>query len=189
MFNEESIKYSLNNLKKHKARSFLTIFSILVGIATIFIFVSFGLGLYTYIDEISSSSSADKVLIMPKSAAGVMDLSGTVVLNDDDISAINRAPGVYEATGMYYGASQVKKDDTIKYLFLISYDPKKDFILDSFNIGAEEGRTLKAGDMKKVVLGYNHLLPDKIFEKPSKINDRIFIRIHCFILFICNINL
>jgi len=39
MISKESIKYSLNNIKQSKARSILTILSIFVGIATIFIFV------------------------------------------------------------------------------------------------------------------------------------------------------
>lgn len=69
VISKESVKYSLNNIKKSKTRSILTILSIFVGIATIFIFVSFGWGLYDYIDEFTSSSSADKLLIQPKGVA------------------------------------------------------------------------------------------------------------------------
>lgn len=172
MFSKENIKYSLRNLDKHKIRSFLTIFSILVGIATIFIFISFGYGLYEYIDELSSSSSADKVLIMPKSTTG-FEISSDIVLNDSDIDAVNKAPGVYDATGLYYGASEVIKNGDKKFILLISYDPKKDFILDSFNIDAEQGRVLKQGDMKKALLGYNYLIPNKIFPEAFKLNDKI----------------
>jgi hypothetical protein len=67
----ENIKYSLRNLNQRKTRSAFTIISILVGITTIFIFVSFGLGLYNYIGELSSASSADKVLIQPKGFGGL----------------------------------------------------------------------------------------------------------------------
>jgi len=171
MLSGESVKYSLKNLKKHKARSFLTIFSILVGIATIFIFVSFGLGLYNYIEELSSSSSADKVLIMPKTAGGFT--SNAVTMNDSDINAIERTPRVYEATGMYYGAALVKQNKNQKYTFLISYDPKKDMILESFAVDAIEGRVFKPGDTNKALLGYNYLIPNKIFPKALKLNDNI----------------
>ncbi len=170
----ESIKYSLKNLKKNKSRSFLTIFSILVGIATIFIFVSFGLGLYNYIDDLSSSSSADKVLIAAKSASGFTSTATTTItLNETDIEAIEKSPGVYAATGMYFSAAEVKQDKELKYTFLISYDPRYDFILDSFNVGAIVGRTLRTGDTNKAVLGYNYQIPDKIFHKPLKLNDNI----------------
>jgi hypothetical protein len=60
---KESIKYSLRNLSHRKTRSAYTIISILAGITTIFIFVSFGIGLYHYIGEMSSASSADKLII------------------------------------------------------------------------------------------------------------------------------
>ena len=92
MISGEGIKYSLENLKKNKGRSFLTIFSILVGIATIFIFISFGLGLYNYIDELSSSSSADKILVITQTAGGFGISS--ITLNDSDIDAIAKTPGV-----------------------------------------------------------------------------------------------
>ena len=87
MINFETIKYSLRNLKTSKDRSLLTIFSILIGIATIFIFISFGLGLYKYVDDLSSSSSVDKILIQAKgSAAPGSDKS--FILTDKDINAI-----------------------------------------------------------------------------------------------------
>ncbi len=173
MISKEGVKYSLKNLKKNKGRSFLTIFSILVGIATIFIFVSFGSGLYNYIDDLSSSSSADKVLIMPKSAGGIIDLANTIVLNELDIDVIDRIPGVYEVTGLYYDAVEIKQNKELKYIFMISYDPKRDMILDSFNVKAIEGRTLKSGDTGKALLGYNYLIPDKIFSKSFRLNDNI----------------
>ncbi len=173
MISREGVKYSLKNLKKNKGRSFLTIFSILVGIATIFIFISFGLGLYDYIDELSTSSSADKVLIMAKTAGGVADLSTSVVLNQSDIDSVSKTPGVYDATGLYFNAVQIKQNSDIKFVFLISYDPKKDMVLDSFNVGAKEGRILSPGDDGKILLGYNYLIPNKIFPKPFKVNDKI----------------
>jgi len=172
MISKESINYSLRNLKQNKGRSFLTIFSILVGISTIFIFISFGWGLYNYAGELASSSSADKVLIMPKTAGGFGAVDG-VVLNESDVREIKKAAGVYDATGLYFDAALVKKSKEQKYTFIIGYDPRKDFVMESFNIGVDEGRFLISGDMKKVVLGHNYRLPDKIFSDPLDLNDNI----------------
>jgi putative ABC transport system permease protein len=144
----------------------------LVGIATIFIFISFGWGLYNYADELTSSSSADKVLIMPKTAGGFGAVEG-VVLNETDVHEIKKAAGVYDATGLYYDAALVEKKKEQKYTFIIGYDPRKDFVMESFNIGVTEGRFLISGDMKKVVLGYNYMLPNKIFSNPLELNDNI----------------
>ena len=46
-------------------------------------------------------------------------------------------------------------------------------ILDSFGVDAEEGRVLNPGDGKKVLLGYNYLIPNKIFPKQFKVNEKI----------------
>ena len=66
MIGAELFAYSLKNLWNRKMRSFLTILSIFVGIATIFIFISFGWGLFDYVDELTTSSSADKLMIKGK---------------------------------------------------------------------------------------------------------------------------
>ena len=118
---KESVKYSLNNIRKSKARSVLTVLSIFVGIATIFVFVSYGWGLYDYIDEFTSSSSADKLLIMPK-GTGVPGLDDTFKLLDDDLRVVEKTAGVYEATGSYMGVGDVMQDDVLKYVFVASYD-------------------------------------------------------------------
>lgn len=171
MISKESAIYSLRNLKHRKGRSFLTVFSILVGIATIFIFISFGYGLYNYVEEFSTGSSADKVLIMAK-GAGIPGMDSSFILNDDDLRVIDRTAGVYEATGVYFKAVEAKKGFETKSTFLVSYDPKNPILLELFQIRAEEGRVLQQGD-RGVVLGYNYLLDGKIFEKGLKVNDLI----------------
>ena len=59
MISQDSIMYSLRNLAHQKGRSFLSIFSILVGIATIFIFISYGYDLFTYTDDLNILSFLD----------------------------------------------------------------------------------------------------------------------------------
>lgn len=171
MINKEATYYSLRNLKHRKGRSFLTIFSILVGIATIFVFVSYGYGLYDYTKSFTTSSSADKVLILAK-GSGAPGLDDTFKLTDNDINAVKKAGGVYEATGLYYGTVMLKQKNEIKYVFLTSYDPQKPLVIDIFGIDAEKGRLLRKGD-KGVVLGYNYLIPGKIFDKQYELNDYI----------------
>ena len=170
MAGNESIKYSLRNLKKSKSRSFLTILSIFAGIATIFIFISFGLGLYAYIDDLASGSSADKILIYP---GGGNSIESSFELTDDDLRVIENTRGVIEASGSYFEAAKVEKDDEVRYTFLVAYDPAEPIMLDTFDVDIEKGRLLKPGDDGKVLLGYNFLLDDNIFSKAMKINDKI----------------
>ena len=170
---EESVKYSLNNIRKSKARSILTILSIFVGIATIFIFVSYGWGLYDYIDEFTSSSSADKLLIQPKGGVGVPGLDTTFQLLDDDVEVIAKTAGIYDATGVHMGVGEIMQDDSKKYVFVISYDPELPMVMELSDIEVVEGRALRKGDSEKVTLGHNYLVKDKIFPKTYSLNSKI----------------
>jgi putative ABC transport system permease protein len=162
-------------LKQRKGRSFLTILSILIGITTTFIFISFGWGLYDYMQEITSGSSVDKIIVQSKgvSAPG---LDETFKLTDDDLEAVEKTAGVYEATGAYFKVAEITQGRERKYNFLISYDPKKPLIMDVFNIGVSNGRMLQQNDHGKVLLGYNYQLADKIFSKPYEVNENIEIQ-------------
>jgi len=171
MISKESVKYSLRNLSHRKTRSAFTIISILAGITTIFIFVSFGLGLYNYIQEMSSASSADKVLIQPKGLGG---MDAAFSFSEEELRVVERTSGVYEATGVYFKSAEVEKSDVKKYTYVIAYDPKKPLIMDVFNIDIYTGRELQPGD-RGAVLGYNYLLPDKIFSKPYGLNENMVI--------------
>ncbi len=147
-------------------------FSILIGIATIFIFISFGYGLYNYTNELSSSSSADKVLIMSKGGGG-LGLDETFALTSDDVDAVERAAGVFDATGVYFTTVQAEYRNEKKFVFLIGYDADNPLILEIFNIGIAKGRELRPGDTNSIVLGYNYMIPGKIFDKALDVNSVI----------------
>jgi len=175
VISEESINYSLRNLRSRKARSFLTILSIFVGIATIFIFISFGWGLYDYVNELKTGSSADKVIIQPR-GTGAPGLDDTFQLTEEDFKAVKRVGGVYELTGISFKVAEVQKGSQKRFNYIVGYDPKNLMMFEISDIGIEEGRHLFPGETKKVVLGHNYLEKDKIFSKPVNLNDNIEIQ-------------
>ena len=171
MISKETARYSIRNLKQRKGRSFFTILSIFIGISTIFIFVSFGLGLYSYVGELTESSSADKLIIQPK--GGQLTLfDSNVKFSDSDLRAIKKVAGVYEVTGSYFKTIEVKAQDKKLYTLLVSYDPKKPLIMESSNIEIFRGKELSGGK-REVVLGYNYQIPDRIFPQPIELNQNI----------------
>ncbi len=174
MISKESVRYSLNNLKQRKARSFFTILSIFVGITTIFIFVSFGMGLYTYIDEYMTGGSADKVIVQSKGTS-LSGFDDTFAFSEDDLEAVEQTSGVYEASGVYFKSAEVSQGKKIFYTLIFAYDPKKPLIMETYDIGIEKGRDLKDGD-SGAVLGYNYLFDDKIFPKGYSVGERIEIQ-------------
>ncbi len=168
----ENIKYSLRNINKRKSRSFLTVLSIFIGIATIFIFISFGFGLYDYINNLASGSSADKIIIQGKtnSAPG---LDSSFKLTDSDLEAVRRSDGVYDATGVYFKVAQVNAQDKLIYSFLISIDPQKPMMFEIGGVDILKGRNLQKSDKGKVVLGYSYSVDKKIFPKALGLNNKI----------------
>jgi putative ABC transport system permease protein len=175
IISRESMSYSLRNIMHSKSRSLLTIFSIFVGIATIFIFVSFGLGLVAYTDELKTSSSVDKINIQPK-GVGPPGLDDAFALTQDDLSAVERTSGVFKASGVYFKPAEIRKNNVLKFVWAISYDIKNPLVSELFDIGIYKGRQLRSGDDRKVVLGYNFLLDNKIFSKGLNVNDKVEIQ-------------
>lgn len=175
MISKEIVKYSLNNLYKRKTRSLLTIISILVGITTIFIFVSFGLGLYQYINSFVTGGSADKITIQAKGASPLGN--NGYGLTDSDLNAIKRTSGVYDVTSYYAAIAQVNSRNTIKYGMVAGVDPNKQYIFDELGgMKIDQGRELQSGDTDKVVLGYDYELDNKIFPTGIKLNQQILIQ-------------
>jgi len=159
-----------------KTRSILTIISIMIGIISIFILISFGIGLYGYVEQFSSTSSANKITIMPKGFGG-MGFEEEPFFTEADFRAVENAPGVYSAITLDYAATEITQDKTKKYAFIIAYDPSEPFMLmDISGIKLFKGRELKPGDNGKVVLGYNYLIKDKIMPKSYNINSKIEIQ-------------
>jgi len=175
MPSEELVKYSLHNLEHRLGRSSLTILSIFVGITTIFVFISFGLGLYNFVDAYSTGSSVDKFTVMQK-GAGVPGLDESFAITEKDLDAVKKTAGVFDATGMYAKAAEVKQDKTKKYVFLIGYEPDKPILFDVSGIKIKEGRALRPGDKGKVVVGYNYAVKNKIFPKAYSVNQKIEIQ-------------
>jgi len=170
MLSKEVIDYSLKNLWKNKSRNFLTVLSIFIGIATIFIFVSFGLGLYNYVEEMTEEAAANKVIIQGK---GMGPIASDFKLTERDLREVERTTGVYETTGAAFKAAKVQKNDQVRYSYLIAYNPEKRLMEETFNTEILKGKRLRENDMRKAILGYNYLEEDKIFKEPYGLNDEI----------------
>ena len=60
------LQLSVNNLRRRKLRSWLTMIGIFIGIAAVVALISLGQGLQGYISEQFEMLGADKIIIMPK---------------------------------------------------------------------------------------------------------------------------
>ncbi|MAE42166.1 hypothetical protein CMO93_00210 [Candidatus Woesearchaeota archaeon] len=176
---EDLIKYIATNMMHRFTRSFLTILSILIGIMAVFTLISFGQGLSKYVNQIAEETGADKLVAQPKGFAPPGSTS--TFLSKEDLDFIKKIKDVSEATGMIIKQAEITKDvdKKGKWVFAMGMttDSSEQRLIDEAfgGIGILKGRNLKKGDKKKVVVGYNYQFPDKIFAKPLKLGDKIFI--------------
>jgi len=176
MITQENLIYAFRNLMNRKVRSSLTILSIFVGIATIFIFISFGWGLYYYVDSISSEMGIDKVFIQAK-GMGAPGMDNTFKLEDKDLNAVEKTRGVLQATGMEMSSVKISSNNQIKYAFSAGMpvnDEKQMHLMEELStFKVDVGRQLQKGDDDKVVLGHNYMIAEKFFTKPLKMGDKV----------------
>lgn len=173
--NLDSLKYSLKNLYERKTRSALTILSIFIGITTIFIFISFGFGLYNYVNQLAGESGADKFIVMVK-GGGAPGMDNTFKLEEKDLDTIKKTKGVEDIAGFYLRALQVEANGESKYVYGIGHSASAQdtrLIKEAMQIKMDKGRDLKNTDTKKVVLGYNYQIAKSIFEKPLSLGEKI----------------
>ena len=139
----EEIKYALQNLRQRKMRSFLSILSILIGIAAVFALVSFGMGIKDYVDTLAEESGTNKLLIQAK-GIGAPGTDDTFALTQEDVDFIEKINGIDEISGMYYKISEVTFRDKNKYAYMMGLNIDKiDFIMQGMNIDMEKGRELR----------------------------------------------
>ena len=176
----DEIVYSIQNIRKRKLRSSLTILSILIGIAAIFALWSFGSGLEIYIKKIAEESGQNKLFIQAKSV-GAPGTDENFFIAREEVNFVSKVKGVDEIVGMYFSAGEIEFNRIKKFYYLMGLDTDKiDFIEETFANSIFSGRQLKEGDLDKAVLGYNYQFNDKIFKKGIRLGDKIKINGNIF---------
>ncbi|MEM3374473.1 MAG: FtsX-like permease family protein [Candidatus Woesearchaeota archaeon] len=169
----EDIKYGLKNIYMKKIRSFLTVLSILIGIAAVYALMSFGLGIQHYITNLAYESGADKLFITAK-GFGAPGTDQNFFLTKQELNFLEKRQGVKEILGVYIAPVQIKFNNQRKFAFLSGFDSdKSQLMLETGNMEVYKGRNLKSTDKNKVVLGYNYQFENKIFSKPVKLGDNV----------------
>src|SRR3989338_7135795 len=150
---------SLNNLRRRKLRSWLTMIGIFIGIAAVVALISLGQGLQDYITGEFEKLGKDKIIIQPKLFGPPGSAtSSSLILTTEDLDFIGNIRGVDWAIGMLMKSGQSKFKDEAKVGYIIGMKPEDLKLLSEVqSIELVEGRSLKEDDKFKVVVGYNHV--------------------------------
>ena len=171
--NRDEAILAIENLKDRRLRSSLSILSILIGIAAIFSLASFGWGLSNYVNSLAEEAGIETFYIQAK-GTGAPGTDDTFFLTKDDVEFVGKIKGVEEIVGIYTKPVEVAFKEQKKYALIMGMDPSKQEFLDkTFTVKVTEGRPLKDGDLRKVVLGYNYWFDNKIFRKGVKLGDKV----------------
>src|SRR3989338_3634491 len=164
----------VNNLKRRKLRSWLTMIGIFIGIAAVVSLLSLGQGLQDYINEQFEILGGDKIIIESKTLGPPGSAtSKSLILTSKDLSVIENTKDIEKAAGLLMKSGVVKFKDEANVVFTLGMDEDYLSLFDNLgNFEVIEGRDLTDEDKFKVVVGNNHAYGD-IWDKPIQLRDTI----------------
>ena len=163
---------ALNNLRRRKLRSWLTMIGIFIGIAAVVSLISLGQGLQDYIGEEFEKLGADKIIIQPKGLGPPGTAGPSLILTSNDLNIIENVRGVDWASGYLTKQGQAKFKGELNVGFAYGVNPEDMDNLLALGDLEVEGRVFDKGEKFKVVVGNNHVYSD-IWEKAVEIGSTI----------------
>ncbi|MFA5173844.1 MAG: ABC transporter permease [Candidatus Pacearchaeota archaeon] len=152
------LKLGVNNLRRRRLRSWLTMLGIIIGVAAVISLISLGNGLKAAVNSQFGIASTEIISVQ---AGGLNNYgppgSGAVKpLTMDDLEAIENLNTVERAVRRNIRSGKLEFNDITIYGYGASIpDGDAEFIYEQTELEPEVGRLLKDGDRGKVALGYN----------------------------------
>ncbi|HLC50381.1 MAG TPA: ABC transporter permease [Candidatus Nanoarchaeia archaeon] len=171
--------FSLKSLRSRKLRSWLTMIGIFIGIAAVVSLIGLGEGLRLAITSQFGFLGPD-VLSVQASGIAFAGPPGTAVANplsDELAKKIEGINGVESAFNRYIESAPVEfnEDQDIGFTASVPQGENRKIFERMVNIKAAEGRLLKDGDGRKVLLGNDYTKDDE-FGKRIHVGDKILIK-------------
>ncbi|MEN9626044.1 MAG: hypothetical protein RL557_372 [archaeon] len=165
----------INNLKRRKLRSWLTMIGIFIGIAAVVSLLSLGQGLQNYINEQFEILGGDKIIIQSKTLGPPGSASGSLILTSKDLETVQDTKGVDDAAGLLMKSGLVTFKNEAQVVFTLGMDEDYFSLFENMgNFAVVEGQELQDNDKFKVVVGNNHVYGD-VWDKPVQLRDTITI--------------
>ncbi|HEY9060867.1 MAG TPA: FtsX-like permease family protein [Pseudobacteroides sp.] len=170
MNNVDLLKTGLKNLKRRKARTFLTVLGVLIGTASIVIMISFGIGIKTNINNQMLNIGSMRIIEIQN--FGYMPEMGqpNVVkkkekLDDALIRRIAGWEGIEAVTPLLEGNIKCVAGKYMSSLMVLGINPD---VLEKFEFSVQEGRLLNKTDEYNLLVG--SMVPMN-FYNPKRMNS------------------
>lgn len=171
------------NLKHRGIRSWLTMLGIVIGIAAVVSLISLGQGLQEAITGQFSTLSTDRLLVQNAGTGfGPPGSAAIKKLEDRDLRIIESVQGVDLIVARLLRISNFEYNGVASFDYVASMPDereKTDYIYDSFQLTAQQGKLLTPTDKGKILLGSDFIKEDK-FGKSLRVGSKVKIQGHDF---------
>jgi len=158
------IRMAILNLRFKRFRSFITILGITIGIGSIFLLVSFGLGLQQLVQsQIIGNESINTVDITPAN-------SRLLTLTSDNLEQVRAIAHVTDVSGVFIGASKVTIDGSAADLVAYGIDP---LYMKLSNIDLIVGEELNQDTADEIIVNSSFLESAGIGDQDSALNKEV----------------
>lgn len=169
-------KTAIGDFKRNKVRTFLTSLGIMIGVLSVVLLISLGLGLKNYLNQQFESLGANLIIIFPgnlsssEEGGGLANFgagfAGGANFDERDYEGLRRSVEADYVVPMFMKSGIVESDGKRKMGYVIGTNDESFKVM---NLELLAGEFFLRGDIsarsKKAVLGYN--LADALFEKPE----------------------
>ncbi|MBI4016118.1 MAG: ABC transporter permease [Candidatus Aenigmarchaeota archaeon] len=169
---------AFSSLRKRFLRTSLTMLGIFIGIASVVALISLGQGMQDAINAQFASVGTDKIIV--QGATGGFSPPGqntAGIVDKHDLKLVSQVSGVKRAAGRLFRSAKVDYADGSEILFTASIPEEnegRELVIEANNIKTAEGRLLKPGDRKKLMVGNNLWTKDK-FPKKVVIGSKLMV--------------
>lgn len=169
----EYVRLSLRNLGYQKARAFLTLLGVVIGITAVVSMVSIGTGMRVALEEEFKVLGTDKIVIQPQQLLGGATTKG---LREGDSDALERVIGVNFVSPMYNVVTNIEFKGEEKTVTLWGLSPEKAERTFAGTSGYSlfQGRWLRKGDRGKVAIGFG--IHDDFFDRKVNVGNNLLIK-------------
>jgi putative ABC transport system permease protein len=169
-----NFKLAYQSLKHAKARSFLTMLGIVIGVMSVVLVVCIGQGIKEQISGQLGRYGKDVISITPgvRTASGLNSLTGLAggsssLLSESDLHTIQKTPGVAEAVPLAVASGTMTGDHTVTSPFIVATNAGfPDIVNQPFTSG---GFFDDSNGSKSVVLGAN--VAQKLFNNNAPLGQ------------------
>ena len=158
-------KFVIQNLRRRKLRSWLTVIGIIVGVLAIVSLMSLSQGLKDNITKEFDKLGAQKITITSKASS--LGSQGNIGLSEDDIRELQKISELQDVIGTINSGLAIKYNNVELFFTVSGYDPAlMDKIFIQNNIELLKGRFPESPKAKEIVVGYElYGNPDNVFKK------------------------